>query len=246
MPLTVQAAQPATAVPEAKQGRDWWMPRHAEKVAQAKTGKAELVMIGDSITHYREKQRNYAETFEPYHTLNLGFGRDRTQNVLWRLQNGAIDGISPKLVTLMIGTNNSSRDTPEAIVAGIEAVVTELRQRLPESKIVVLSIFPRSNPRTKGDFDAIKTINRLLPAIADNERVFHVDINRHFLDANGQLRPELYGRDLLHLSAAGYDAWYQALLPILIEAGLDASEARQPAPVTPNKTPPAAPLSWKS
>ena len=227
MPTVAQAALPSTAVPEAKQGRDWWMPRHAEKVAQAKTGKAELVMIGDSITHYWEKQRNYAETFEPYHTLNLGFGGDRTQNVVWRLQNGEVDGIAPKLVTLMIGTNNTSRDTPEAITAGIQAIVAELRQRLPESKIVVLSVFPRSNPRTKGDFERVKAINQLLPGIADNEWVFHVDINRHFLDENGQLRPELYGRDLLHLSGAGYEAWHQALLPILKDAGLEASEARQ-------------------
>ena len=227
MPTVAQAALPSTAVPEAKQGRDWWMPRHAEKVAQAKAGKAELVMIGDSITHYWEKQPNYAERFGPYHTLNLGFGGDRTQNVVWRLQNGEVDGIAPKLVTLMIGTNNTSRDTPEAITAGIQAIVAELRQRLPESKIVVLSVFPRSNPRTKGDFERVKAINQLLPGIADNEWVFHVDINRHFLDENGQLRPELYGRDLLHLSGAGYEAWHQALLPILKDAGLEASEARQ-------------------
>ena len=189
IPVAVTAALPSTAVPEAKQGRDWWMPRHAEKVAQAKTGKAELVMIGDSITHYWEKQKNYADTFGPYDTLNLGFGGDRTQNVLWRLQNGEVDGTAPKLVTIMIGTNNSGRDSAPDIALGIKAIVAELRQRLPEAKIVVFSVFPRSHPRFKGDFEQVKAINKLLPAIADNQHVLHVDINQNFLDANGQLRP---------------------------------------------------------
>ena len=242
MPTAAQAALPSTAVPEAKQGRDWWMPRHAEKVAQAKAGKAELVMIGDSITHYWEKQPNYAERFGPYHTLNLGFGGDRTQNVLWRLQNGEVDGIAPKLVTLMIGTNNSSRDTPEAIAAGIQAIVAELRQRLPEAKIVVLSIFPRSNPRTKGDFERVKAINQLLPGIADNKRVFHIDINQYFLDENGQPRSELYGRDLLHLSNKGYDVWYEALKPLLNESGIKVSMLAPEASAAVTKSPSVEPF----
>ncbi len=242
MPTAAQAELPSTAVPEAKQGRDWWMPRHAEKVAQAKTGKAELVMIGDSITHYWEKQPSYAERFGPYHTLNLGFGGDRTQNVLWRLQHGEVDGIAPKLVTLMIGTNNTSRDTPEAITAGIQAIVAELRQRLPESKIVVLSVFPRSNPRTAGDFEQVKAINQLLPSIADNKRVFHVDINRHFLDENGQPRAELYGRDLLHLSNKGYDVWYEALKPLLNESGVKVSMLAPEASAAVTKSPSVEPF----
>ena len=235
IPVAVTAALPSTAVPEAKQGRDWWMPRHAEKVAQAKTGKAELVMIGDSITHNWEKQKTYTERFAPYKTLNLGFGGDRTQNVLWRLQNGEIDGIAPKLVTLMIGTNNSGRDSAPDIALGIETIVAELRQRLPESKIVIFSVFPRNHPRTKGDFEQVKAINKLLPAIADNQHVFHVDINQNFLDANGQLRPELFGKDRLHLAGAGYDVWYQALQPILKEAGLTISQSTQKAAAAPKK-----------
>ena len=233
IPVAVTAALPSTAVPEAKQGRDWWMPRHAEKVAQAKTGKAELVMIGDSITHYWEKQKNYADTFGPYDTLNLGFGGDRTQNVLWRLQNGEVDGTAPKLVTIMIGTNNSGRDSAPDIALGIKAIVAELRQRLPEAKIVVFSVFPRSHPRFKGDFEQVKAINKLLPAIADNQHVFHVDINQNFLDAKGQLRPELFGKDRLHLAGAGYDVWYQALQPILKEAGLKGAQSTQKAAATP-------------
>mgnify|MGYP006445690129 CR=1 FL=1 len=135
IPVVVSAAQPSTTVPEQRSTPEWRAERHAEKVAQAKAGKAELVMIGDSITHYWEKQKNYADTFGPYDTLNLGFGGDRTQNVLWRLQNGEIDGIAPKLVTLMIGTNNSGRDSAPDIALGIETIVAELRQRLPNPRL---------------------------------------------------------------------------------------------------------------
>jgi acetyl esterase/lipase/lysophospholipase L1-like esterase len=196
--------------------------RHAEKVVQAKTGKTQLVMIGDSITHNWERQRNYAELFSPYNTLNLGFGGDRTENVLWRIQNGEIDNISPKLVTMMIGTNNIPKeDSPADIAAGIKAIVAELRRRLPGARIVIFSIFPRNHHRVEGDFEVVQEVNKLLPAIADNKHVFHVDVTQAFLDDSGQPNPTLYGRDLLHLSDQGYATWWCALKPILAEAGLE-------------------------
>ena len=233
IPVVVSAAQPSTTLPEQRSTPEWRAERHAEKVAQAKAGDIDFVMIGDSITHNWEKQKTYNERFAPYKTLNLGVGGATTQTVLWRLQNGEIDGIAPKLVTLMIGTNNSGRDSAPDIALGIETIVAELRQRLPESKIVIFSVFPRSNPRTKGDFERVQAINKLLPAIADNQYVFHVDINQNFLDAKGQLRPELFGKDRLHLAGAGYDVWYQALQPILKEAGLKGAQSTPKAAATP-------------
>ena len=215
-----KAELPITVVPLKRLEPEWRAERHAEKVVQAKQGKAEFVMIGDSITHYWNKQRNYKETFSKYNTLNLGFGGDRTQNVIWRIQNGEIDGISPKLVTIMIGTNNISRDKPADIALGIKTIVAELRKRLPDSKIVIFSIFPRNHPRVNGDFEQVKEVNKLIPSIADNKHVFHVDINKNFLDDNGKLKAELYGRDLLHLSNKGYEVWANALQPLLTEAGL--------------------------
>jgi acetyl esterase/lipase/lysophospholipase L1-like esterase len=201
----------------------WRAERHAEKVVQAKTGKAQLVMIGDSITHNWERQESYAELFSPYNTLNLGFGGDRTENVLWRIQNGEIDNISPKLVTMMIGTNNIPKeDSPADIAAGIKAIVAELRRRLPEARIVVFSIFPRNHHRVEGDLEVVRKINEHLPKIADDKHVFHVDVTQAFLDDSGQPNPMLYGRDLLHLSNTGYDVWYKALQPILADHGLKA------------------------
>ena len=243
IPVVVSAAQPSTTVPEQRSTPEWRAERHAEKVAQAKAGDIDFVMIGDSITHNWEKQKTYNERFAPYKTLNLGVGGATTQTVLWRLQNGEIDGIAPKLVTLMIGTNNSGRDSAPDIALGIETIVAELRQRLPESKIVIFSVFPRSNPRTKGDFERVQAINKLLPAIADNQHVFHVDINQNFLDANGKIRPQLFGRDLLHLSSVGYDAWYQALQSILKEAGFKLSQVSPRAAAAPKKAQAAAPFN---
>ena len=233
--VTIQAAPPRTAVPEERvTGRH--AERHAEKVAQAKTGEAQLVMIGDSITHNWERQKNYAELFSPYNTLNLGFGGDRTQNVLWRIQNGEIDNISPKLVTMMIGTNNIPKeDSPADIAAGIKAIVAELRQRLPDARIAIFSIFPRNHHRVEGDFEVVRKVNMLLPAIADGKHVFHVDITQAFLDDSGQPNPTLYGRDLLHLSNEGYAAWWNALQPILEAAGLTISDAAKKTAAKPNK-----------
>jgi len=116
------------------------MPKlHQEKLREAENNKVDFVMIGDSITHSWSK---YPGVFEGSNLLNLGLPGDRTQNVLWRIENGALDGISPKLVTLMIGTNNLHEnkkayppDKPEDIFAGIQAIVTEVRTRLPKSKM---------------------------------------------------------------------------------------------------------------
>jgi lysophospholipase L1-like esterase len=200
-----------TTVPE-QRTQEWWLPRHKEKVAQAKAGNIDLVMIGDSITQAWEKQKKYAEIFAGYNTLNLGFGGDRTQNVLWRIEHGEIDGIAPKLVTVMIGTNNSRRDKPDQIFQGIKAIVAELRGRLPEAKIVLFSIFPRKPGREN---DTIMVVNARLPELADRKQVFHVDINPRFLDENGNQITELYNRDLLHLSSKGYETWFKALQPLI-------------------------------
>ena len=125
-----------------------FMPKlHQEKLREAKNNKVDFVMIGDSITHSWGK---YPEILNGSNLLNLGFPGDRTQNVLWRIENGALDGISPKLVTLMIGTNNLHEnkkayppDKPEDIFTGIQAIVSEVRKRLPNAPIVIFSIFPR-------------------------------------------------------------------------------------------------------
>ena len=178
-------------------------------------------MIGDSITHSWSK---YPSVFERSNLLNLGFPGDRTQNVLWRIDNGALYGISPKLVTLMIGTNNMHdtkkaypADKPEDIFTGIKAIVAEVRTRLPKSKIVIFSIFPR---KAGPAYERVKTVNLMLPQLADGKRVSHYDINGLFLNDKGLQNQSLFDRDLLHLNKQGYLIWAQSLKPVLEKHGL--------------------------
>ena len=198
------------------------MPRlHQEKLREAKIKKVDFVMIGDSITH---SWSQYPDVFEGSNLLNLGFPGDRTQNVLWRIRNGALDRISPKLVTLMIGTNNLHEDKkayppdhPKHIFAGITAIVGEVRKRLPKSKIVIFSIFPRKAGLAH---ERAKAVNALLPQLTDAKAVSHFDLNHFFTTEKGLQDKTFYNKDLLHFNEQGYFVWAKALKPLLEKHGL--------------------------
>ena len=202
-----------------------FMPsRHNQKLEEAKKGDFDLVMIGDSITHTWDSQKDFKKIFRNIRVLNLGFAGDRTQNVLWRIQNGALVNVSPKLVTLMIGTNhlhnvrkNHQPDETADILLGIQKVIKEIQARLPDSNIIVFSVFPRKNPT---EYGRVKALNKELPKVADNRQIFHEDINEVFLDQSGEISKNLYLQDGLHLTEKGYAAWGKALLPILKKYGL--------------------------
>jgi len=224
--------QSSTVIPAKSRLKKFMPSLHEEKLAEAKAGNIDFVMIGDSITYAWSR---YPDAFKDTKMLNLGFPGDRTQNVLWRIQHGALDGISPRLVTLLIGTNHAHEprkthtpDTPEDIFTGIQAVVAEVRARLPEAKIVVFSIFPRN---AGPENDRVNAVNAMLPQLVDQKHVFHADINAAFLDKNGAQNKELFGRDLLHLNPEGYEAWAKALAPVLKKEGLEINlmtEAKAP------------------
>ena len=217
--IVASSDKPATIIPVPSKLKKFMPKRHNAKLAEAKKGDFDLVMIGDSITHNWESQKNYKAAFADCKMLNLGFAGDRTQNVLWRIEHGALDGISPKLVTLMIGTNHAhdprkgfTPDKPEDVFTGIKAIVAEVRTRLPEAKLIVFSVFPRGPESTQA---RVTALNAMLPKLADGKHVLHMDINETFLGKDGAYNPALYKGDQLHLSAKGYDAWAKALLPIL-------------------------------
>jgi len=156
-PKSVQAE-----VQTARWAVKWWKARHIEKIAlKKKMGKVDLLMIGDSITHVWDDRRKAGATWDKYYakrnTLNIGFSGDRTENVLWRLRNGAVDDISPKLAVLMIGTNNAGhrREASAETALGIKAILAELAKRLPKTKVLLLAIFPRG----KDDNDALRKLN---------------------------------------------------------------------------------------
>ena len=202
-----------------------FMPsRHNQKLEEAKSGDFDLVMIGDSITHSWDAQKDFKKIFQNIRVLNLGFAGDRTQNVLWRIQNGALENVTPQVVTMMIGTNhlhnkrkNHQPDETADIVLGIQEVIKEIQKRLPDSKIILFSVFPRKDPT---EYSRVKALNKELPKVADNRQIFHADINAVFLDKSDQISKNLYSRDGLHLNDQGYEAWGKALLPILKKYGL--------------------------
>ena len=195
----------------------WWKDRHEEKLAQKKKmKKVDMVMIGDSITHHFEDRGKsvWDRYFKKKNVLNLGFSGDRTEHVLWRLRNGEVEGISPKLVTVMIGTNNTGHrsEPPEETAAGIKEILRELKARLPNAKILLLAIFPRDEKRNEPMRQQNEKINEIIKDYADNNTVFYLDINDKFLEKDGTL-PKSIMPDALHPNVKGYKIWAEALMP---------------------------------
>lgn len=214
------AAQTATlhsAIdPVPKADNKWWMDRHEKMNARVAEGNVDLLMIGDSITHGWEGAGK--ATWEKYYgkrnAVNLGIGGDRTQHVIWRLQNGNIKGISPKLAVLMIGTNNSRDNTPEEIAEGIETIVTLLRKELPEMKILILAIFSRGPNNDDPRRQVNEKTNAIIEKLADGKMVHFLNINDKFLEDDGTLPKEIMP-DLLHPKEKGYAIWAEAVEPTI-------------------------------
>jgi beta-glucosidase len=189
--------------------------RHAEKVRAAQNHKHDLLLIGDSITQGWEGAGKdvWGKHYAKRNAVNLGIGGDRTQHVLWRLDNGNIEGIAPKLAVLMIGTNNSNGtdNTAEEIGEGIQAIVKKLRAKLPQTKVLILAVFPRGekpNPQREKNAKASEIASKL----ADDQMVFFQDIGDKFLTADGVLTKEIMP-DYLHLSPQGYEIWAASIEP---------------------------------
>jgi lysophospholipase L1-like esterase len=210
------AQQPAsiTPVPRTEQ-EEKWVTNHEARVAAAKKGDIDVILLGDSITHYSGSTPAYQRHFGSRKTMNLGQGGDRTQNVLWRLQNGEVEGIQPKVAMLMIGTNNVGRgESPEDTILGIKAVLAELKQRLPNTKVVLCSILPRGG----AIMAPIGKANAELPALADGKQVVYLDLTSDFLNSDGSLKESLFGGDKVHLHIDGYRVWFGKAEPIIAEA----------------------------
>lgn len=218
---SAQVAAPAhsAVTPEPRQD-EWWQKRHQSMNERVAKGNVDLLLIGDSITHGWEGAGKgvWEEFYGKRNAVNLGIGGDRTQHVLWRLQNGNIDGISPKLAVIMIGTNNSGSNKPEEIADGIVAIVDLLREKLPEMKILVLGIFPRGpnadDPLRKVN---IATNGIVAERVKDKPNVTYLDFGQKFLAADGTLSRDVMP-DLLHLNDQSYRTWAESIEPIVAEA----------------------------
>ncbi len=207
---------------------DWWA-RHAEVLAIKDAINPEIVLIGDSITHFwagepKSQQPSgpqaFASVFAPYRVLNLGFGWDRTQNVLWRLDHGEMDDLHPRVVIIHIGTNNTSDTpnaracTPDEIVAGIAAICSRIQSQIPDIKIILMKIFPREETPDHPRRCLINQTNIKLAEYAKSAHLTLVDLAPRMLKSDGTLPSEL-APDFCHLSEAGYQIWADTLRPLL-------------------------------
>lgn len=187
--------------------------RHESFNARAEKGDVDLIFVGDSITQgWEGKGKNVWQKFYGHRkAMNLGIGGDRTQHVLWRLDNGNLDGIDPKAAVLMIGTNNSNRqdNTAEEIGEGIVAIVKKLRAKKPKMKVLIMAIFPRGlqpGPQREKNTKASEIASKM----ADGKMIHYMDIGKHLVKDDGMLTKDIMP-DLLHLSEEGYEIWAESI-----------------------------------
>ena len=208
-----------TAVTPAPFGQD----RHEDFVAEAQQGGIECLLMGDSITDWwgRAGLQVYVEHFDPLACANFGIAGDRTQGVLWRMENGELDGYSPKLMMLMIGTNNlsgrrSTPNTPAEVAMAIEVIVTKFRTTFPDAKVLLLGVFPRGADPANPYRELIRQVNELIAVLDDGEDVHFMDIGDRFLEPDGSISVEVMA-DGLHPTTRGYEIWAEAVLPTFRE-----------------------------
>ena len=220
-----------------------WEKRHEAFVGIAKRGNVDLLFLGDSITDAwggeghgtNGGHKIFTSKFVPMKAANFGIGGDRTQHVIWRLQNGELDGIKPKVVQLMIGTNNSngSDNTAEEIADGVKGIIDEIKKKSPSTKVLLLAVFPRNTGKDdavkKIQKDKIDKVNSIISKLDDGGKsVKFLDIGSKFKDASGALPKELMP-DQLHLSEKGYEIWANAVEGV-ITSMLKGDSVKAPEP----------------
>lgn len=211
-----------TCIPDTRGEQDfWWIPYFQRKLKQPRNN---LLFIGDSITdlwtypvthRYPGGLDTWNKRYKDIAT-NFGITGDKTQTVLWRLTDGkSLEGYAPKYVVLLIGINNLlQNDTPEDTTAGIRTIVNHLRKVLPDSRLLVLGVFPCQEKPNAPIRSKVKAVNDQIKNLADSKHVFFADIGHVFLEKDGSITKEVM-RDLLHLSPKGYEMWADAMEPHL-------------------------------
>lgn len=199
------------------QDRSWpgydWTKRHAEVCAAVHRQNPQVIFIGDSITHFFGNGAVWKKNYEPLNTVDMGFGWDRTENVLWRLEHGELDGAAPKVAVVMIGTNNLATNKNEEIAAGIKAICEEVHQRTASTKILLLGIFPRGE-KPSALRDRIAYINEAISKFNGTEGITYLDIGAKFINPDGTISKDIMA-DFLHPTQKGYQIWVDAMAPTL-------------------------------
>jgi lysophospholipase L1-like esterase len=204
--------------PEPKEGG--WLKRHEAFVEEAKKGGFDVLFQGDSITdgwRNNPQKKIWDAAFGPMKSANFGISGDRTQHVLWRLQNGEFEGLTlPKVVVLMIGTNNIGQTKPPpepaaSAIEGIRAIAKEILKKSATTKVLLLGVFPRGEKSDNPHRATIKEINAAAATLDDGGKTLKfLDIGEKFLQADGSITKEIMP-DFLHLSEKGYQIWAEAI-----------------------------------
>jgi lysophospholipase L1-like esterase len=201
---------------------------HAQLLAKAKQGRIDVYFVGDSITRrwgatdYPDFLANWKENFHGWNAADFGWGGDTAQNILWRLRNGELDDVNPKIVVIMAGTNNVGATVPvrgdEAKVADItehlKAILSTCQEKAPRAVVILMGITPRND--NIAVMSTINKINENLGKFADGQKVRYLNINDKLADENGVLRAGM-SPDRLHLSVKGYQVWADALKALFTE-----------------------------
>ncbi len=218
------------------------MTAHAQLREKASKGGIDVYFEGDSITRrwgatdYPDLLANWNQNFFGWNAANFGWGADTIQNILWRLDNGELDGVNPKVIVLLAGTNNIGRTVPPEgdrdlvadITKGIQAILRIMRAKAPAATIILMGIFPRND--SLAVLPAIAKTNENLSKLSDGKRIRYLNINDKLADSEGRLFQGMM-KDKVHPTVKGYQIWADALKPIFYELlGPPSSEDHAPPP----------------
>jgi lysophospholipase L1-like esterase len=216
---------------------------HTQLLEKARKGGIDIYFEGDSITRrwgatdYPQLLANWKENFFGWNAADFGWGADTIQNILWRLNNGELDGLNPKVIVLLAGTNNVGRTVPPEgdegkvadITKGIKTLLDTMRAKAPNATIILTAIFPRND--NIAVMPTINKINQNISKFADGKRVRFLNINDKLADKNGKLFPGMMNSDGLHPAIPGYQVWADALKPLFTELlGPRGTEDHAPSP----------------
>jgi len=230
--VSAQAPAPAPADQPVARTDQNSITAHAQLLEKAKKGGIDIYFEGDSITRrwgatdYPEFLANWKQNFFGWNAADFGWGADTIQNILWRLNNGELDGVNPKIIVLLAGTNNVGRNMPAGgpsgddakvadITKGLKATLDILRAKAPNATIILTAIFPRND--NMAVMGTINKINSNLSTFADGKKVRFLNVNDKLADKDGKLYEGMMNADNLHPAIKGYQVWADGLKPIFIE-----------------------------
>lgn len=242
--ISVMAQQPEPADKPVQRADKNSQLAHAQLLEKKGKGVIDVYFLGDSITRrwgtsdekYKSFYENWRQNFFGWNAANFGWGGDTTQNILWRLENGELDNVNPKVIVLLAGTNNVGNKTPDDVdvkaanvAKGIKAILDLCRQKAPNATVILMGIFPRND--NMAVMPVINKINKTIAKYADGKKVRYVNINKKMADKNDKLLEGIAVPDGLHLDLKGYQTWAEALKPIFKKLlGAPAKEDQAPPP----------------